>query len=80
MGEIGESHRHLTLIIIFFSIPHFNSEIHHFTFKVKKLTAGIEDQFLPLLEGNSSNASPMPEVNSSLQKCKMMNSGIEVRY
>ena len=48
-----------------------------FMSKVKELTSRIEDQFLPLLEGNSGIAFPMPEVNSTLYKCKMMNSGTE---
>ena len=42
-----------------FTIPDFWS-------KVKELTSGMEDQFLPLLEGNSDIAFPMPEVNISL--------------
>ena len=32
----------------------FRKSIPDFVSKVKELTSGIEDQFLPLLEGNSS--------------------------
>ena len=34
--------------------------------KSQKLTSGIENKFLPLLEGNSGIAFPMSEVISSL--------------
>ena len=42
------------------------SSIPDFISKVKELTSGIEDQFLPFLEGNSSIGNSIPEVNSSL--------------
>ena len=46
--------------------PQFWKSIPDFISKVMELTSGIEDQFLPLLEGNSGIAFQMLEVNSSL--------------
>ena len=44
----------------------FWKSIPDFIGKVKELTSGIDDQFLPLLESNFSIASPILELNSSL--------------
>ena len=47
-------------------VPQFRKSIPVFISKVKEFTSLIEDQFLPLLDGNSGIASLMLEVNSSL--------------
>ena len=41
----------------------FWKSISDFISKVKELTSGIEDQFLPLSEGNSSIGNSIPEVS-----------------
>ena len=46
-------------------VPQYRKSIPVFISKVKEFTSLIEDQFLPLLDGNSGIASLMPEVNSS---------------